>query len=104
MQVEEYGLPAAQAAIELSPEDPLVLDSLGWILVKLERYDEAQDALEHALSLDLELALPYLHLGLLALHMDDWETAREDFRQAQELDPDGPVGEQAKRLLDQYFP
>ena len=104
MQVEEYGLPAAQAAIELSPEDPLVLDSLGWILVKLERYDEAQDALEHALSLDPELALPYLHLGLLALHMDDWETAREDFRQAQELDPDGPVGEQAKRLLDQYFP
>jgi tetratricopeptide (TPR) repeat protein len=104
VQVEEYGLPAAQAALELSPDDPLVQDTLGWTLVKLERYSEAQDALEHALSLEPELALPHLHLGMLALYQDDWEAARDHLRQALELDPDGPVGEQAKGLLDQYFP
>ena len=77
---------------------------LGWTLALLERYDEAQDALEHALSLDPELAQGHLHLGIVALQMDDWEVALDHFQQARDLDVDGPVGEQAQVLLNQYFP
>jgi tetratricopeptide (TPR) repeat protein len=104
MQVEEIGLPAAQTAVELSDEDPLALDMLGWTLALLERYDEAQDTLEHALSLDPELAQGHLHLGIVSMQIDDWEVAREHLQRAQELEPDNPVGEQAQRLLNQYFP
>jgi tetratricopeptide (TPR) repeat protein len=104
MQVEEIGLPAAQTAVELSDEDPLALDMLGWTLALLERYDEAQDTLEHALSLDPELAQGHLHLGIVSMQIDDWEVAREHLQRAQELEPDNPVGEQAQRLLSQYFP
>jgi tetratricopeptide (TPR) repeat protein len=104
MQLEDVGLPAAQTAVELSGEDPLALDVLGWTLVLLERYDEARDTLEHALSLDPQLPQAHLHLGIVALQTDDWETAKEYFQQARDLDPDGPVGEQAQRLLNQYFP
>ena len=104
MQVEDVGLPAAQKAVELSGEDPLALDMLGWTLTLLERYDEARDALEHALSLDPELALGHLHLGIVEMQSDDWETARDHLRQARDLDPDGLAGEQAQLLLNQYFP
>jgi tetratricopeptide (TPR) repeat protein len=104
MQLEDIGLPAAQMAVELSGEDPLALDMLGWTLALLERYDEARDTLEHALSLDPELPQAHLHLGIVALQTDDWEAAKEHFQQASDLDPAGPVGEQAQMLLNQYFP
>ena len=104
LQVEDVGLPAAHMAVELTGEDPLALDTIGWVLTLLERYDEAQDALEHALSLDPELAQGHLHLGIVAFQTDDWETARDHWQQARDLDPDGLVGEQAQALLNQYFP
>jgi len=104
MQVEDVGLPAAQMAVELTGEDPQALDMLGWMLALLERYDEARDALEHALSLDPELASGHLHLGIVSMQIEAWETARDHFQQARTFDPDGPVGEQAQLLLNQYFP
>ena len=104
MQLEDVGLPAAQKAVELSGEDSMALDALGWTLALLERYDEAQDILEHALSLDPGLAQAHLHLGVVAMQMEDWESARDQFQQARDLDKGGPVGEQAQVLLNQYFP
>ena len=104
VQIEEIGLPAAQMAVELSGEDPLALDMLGWTLVLLGRYDEAQDALEHALNLNPELAQVHLHLGIVAMQMDDWQSAKDHFQQARDLDVDGPVDEQAQVLLNRYFP
>jgi tetratricopeptide (TPR) repeat protein len=104
MQLEDVGLPAAQMAVELSGEDPLALDVLGWTLALLERYDEARDTLEHVLSLDPQLPQAHLHLGIVALQTDDWAAAKDYFQQARDLDPGGPVGEQAQMLLNQYFP
>ncbi|MGD8402977.1 MAG: tetratricopeptide repeat protein [Anaerolineales bacterium] len=104
MQVEEVGLPAAQTAVELGGEDPLALDTLGWTLALLERYDEAQDTLEQALELDPDFAQVHLHLGIVAMQTDNWEVAGDHLRRARELDGDGPVGEQVQVLLNQYFP
>ena len=104
LQVEEVGLPAAQMAVELTGEDPLALDMLGWTLALLERYDEAQEALLHALSHDPQLAQVYLHLGIIAMQTDDWQSAKDHFQQARDLDEGGPLGEQAQVLLNQYFP
>ncbi len=104
VQVEEIGLPAAQMALELSGEDPLVLDTLGWTLALLERNNEARDALEHALSLDPNLAQAHLHLAIVSIQMEDWETALEHLQAAYNLDMDGPVGSQAKILLNRFFP
>ena len=104
MQVKDVGLPAARKAVDLNEEDPQALDMLGWTLALLGRYDQAQDALEHALRLDPALAQGHLHLGIVAMQTDDWESARDHLRQARDLDPDGPIGKQAQLLLNQYFP
>jgi tetratricopeptide (TPR) repeat protein len=104
MQVDDVGLPAAQKAVDLSGEDPLALDALGWALALLERYDEAQEVLEQAIQLDPDLSSAHLHLGIIAMQRDDWEAAQERFLKARDLDPEGPAGAQARVLLDQYFP
>jgi tetratricopeptide (TPR) repeat protein len=104
VQVEDVGLPAARMAVELSGEDPLALDMLGWTQALLGRYEQSQAALEHALELDPGLALAYLHLGMVAMQLDDWSAAHNSLLQARDLDLGGPVGEQAQLLLNQYFP
>jgi hypothetical protein len=38
------------------------------------------------------------------MQTNDWEAALAHLQQARDLDPDGPVGEQAQRLLNQYYP
>jgi len=104
VQVEEIGLPAARMAVELAEDDPITLDTLGWTLTLLERYEEAQDTLEQALELYPDFALGYFHLGIVALQTDDWQSALENLQIARDLNPGGPVGEQAQVLLNQYFP
>lgn len=104
VQVEEVGLPAARKAVALNREDPQTLDMLGWTLVLLERFEEAQDALKQALIIDPGFAPAYLHLGILAMQTSDWEVAHGNLVQARDLDADGQAGQQAQLLLNQYFP
>ena len=104
VQVETVGLSAAQMAVELTGDDPFALDTLGWVLTLLERYDEAQDVLEHAISLDPAFAQAYLHLGVLFIQLEDWENARENLSQARDLDQESFTGERAQEFLNQYFP
>lgn len=104
MQVQDVGLPAAEKAVELSGEDALALDALGWALALLERYDEAQETLEQALNFDPGLAQAHFHLGVIAMQLNDWQSVKNHLQQARDLDPGGPVGAQAQLLLNQYFP
>lgn len=104
IQVADIGLPAAQKAVDLNAEEPRSLDMLGWSLALLEKYDEAQEKLEQAIKLNPNLASGHLHLGIVAMQTGEWEAAHGHLRQARDLDPDGPVGEQAQLLLNQYFP
>ena len=71
-------------AYELSPGDFYILDSMGWILYRLGRLDEAVDFLQKALNLrnDPEVAA---HLGEVHWVMGNkqaakivWETALKD--------------------------
>ena len=71
-------------AIELKPDDFYVIDSLGWVLYRLGRYDEAIEQLRRALALsdDTEVAA---HLGEVLWVTGDrkgardvWETALKD--------------------------
>ena len=71
-------------AYELSPNDFYILDSMGWVMYRLGRLDEAVEFLQKALELrnDPEIAA---HLGEVLWVMGDkqaaekvWETALKD--------------------------
>ncbi|MDG2090594.1 MAG: tetratricopeptide repeat protein [Gammaproteobacteria bacterium] len=74
-------------AVEISPNDPAIIDSLGWVQFKLGMYDEAKINLERAFELfpDHEVAA---HLGEVLWIMGNREAAREVWQDALETQPE----------------
>ena len=82
---EAYDL--IKRALEINPGDFYVLDSMGWILYRLGRLDEATDYLRRAIALrpDPEIAA---HLGEVLWVRGDREAAREVWDTALKATPD----------------
>jgi tetratricopeptide (TPR) repeat protein len=57
-----------------------------------------------ALELAPEQAAPHFHLGVMYLQLSRAQPAYDNLVKASKLDPDGPYGWQAGRLLERYFP
>ncbi len=75
LRVEEaYGL--IETALKLAPEDPFIMDSMGWVLYRMGRHREALDYLQRAFALrpDPEIAA---HLGELLWAAGDQNQARK---------------------------
>ena len=70
-----------EKALALAPNEPAILDSMGWVLYKLGRLKEAQNYLERAYELmrDPEIAA---HLGEVLLALGDNEKALQIWQEA----------------------
>ena len=87
-------------ALELKPEEPAILDSMGWVLYRLGRPDEALGYLRKAWE--------RLRDGEIAAHLGEvlWVTGKEDearrvWKEAIEADPESRVLREAmKRFLE----
>ncbi len=77
-------------AIEIMPEDPAIIDSLGWVNYRLGNYDEAIRLLRSALSRfdDAEIAA---HLGEVLWVTGAQQEARGIWQKALKTAPDNPV-------------
>ena len=98
------GLPAARRLVELAKNDWQSNDIAGQILLDTNDPIGAEAMLKNALVLDPTQAAPFLHLGLLYMQTGDRMAAISNLTVAKTLDPDGPIGWQASRLLEKYFP
>ena len=103
IQLQEVGLPAAKKAASLAPNDPAVLDALGWTYAQAGLLYNAEENLSRAAKLNPEMALVHLHLGETYLRKGDPASALVELQTASRLDSDGPVGALAGKLLQQYF-
>ncbi len=76
-----------QRAVELAPNDPAIIDSLGWVQYRLGLYEEARENLDRAYELfpDHEVAA---HLGEVLWVMGEKSEARRVWRKALESQPD----------------
>ena len=74
-------------AIELAPNDPAIIDSLGWVQYRLGMYDEARRNLDRAYELypDPEVAA---HLGEVLWVMGERAAANRIWRGALQVQPD----------------
>ena len=80
------------------------MDVLGRALTATEQYDAAEAFFKKALVAAPQDAAPAYHLALLYLQTNQPVLAKKYFLSAQALDPTGPLGEQAARVLARYFP
>jgi tetratricopeptide (TPR) repeat protein len=104
VDVAETGLPAALKLIELSPDSWLPYDLAGQAASLLEDTSGAEGYLKKAAELAPTQAAPALHLALVYLQMGDPSRASSYLTLAKTLDPTGPYGWQAGRLLEQMVP
>jgi tetratricopeptide (TPR) repeat protein len=88
-----------ERALKLEPEDPFILDSMGWAMFKAKRYAEAVDYLRRAFGIrpDPEIAA---HFGEALWMKGDKEEARRVWRNGLQLHPDNEsLREVASRLM-----
>jgi tetratricopeptide (TPR) repeat protein len=87
-------LPEAQdliaRALSLAPEDPFIMDSMGWVLYRQGKLPEALQTLERAyrIKADPEIAA---HLGEVLWTMNRQDDARRLLKEAAKANPDNEV-------------
>jgi tetratricopeptide (TPR) repeat protein len=104
VHLDDVGLPAAQKAVDLAPDNPFALDALGWSYFSSGRYASAEQTL-----LDLIKRFPdhlpaHIHLAQTYLAQGNRAAAQEKLMYVQSIDPNGANGKTARQLLKQYFP
>lgn len=86
-------------AIALEPDNGAYLDSLGWVLYKMGRYEEALPHLRRAVELIKEDSVVYDHLAELLLKLGKRDEAISQWRRAHEVDP---ANKEIIEKLDKY--
>ncbi len=95
----DEGLGFIERAHKLSPQDPFILDSLGWAFYRMGRLDEAERYLQRALDgrPDAEIAA---HLGEVMWRKGERDKARALWKAQLDSNPDNAVlKETVKRLV-----
>lgn len=77
-------------SLQLRPGQPQVCNALGYALMELRRYPEAEATWEALLSQMPEFHLAYTNLGVCALRQDDLQSAVNYFNKGLSLQPDDP--------------
>ena len=96
----ERGLEMVRRAAELAPENGAILDSVGWGLYKLGRYEEAVDWLERAASASPGDPTINWHLGDAYARLGRDLQARFAWEHALGLDPDARERELVEARLE----
>ena len=86
-----------ERALELNPDEPAILDSMGWLAFRQGHYRQARDYLYRAFEAmpDAEVAA---HLGVVEWALGNTQKAREIWQTVLQGDPDNALIKQA--ILD----
>lgn len=102
-QVEAIGLPAALRAYEISPNDPAVLDALGYSYYLTAQYLDAEKALTRAVEIAPHFYAAQLHLALTYLVQGNRAAAYDSFVSMRDAADAGAYAQIAADLLQKYF-
>lgn len=96
-QLDE-ALQLVQQALEIKPEDPAILDSLGWVYYRLGQLKDAEQALRRAFAAfpDVEVGA---HLGEVLWQQGKHREARQIWREAAEGADDTTLIDEARQRL-----
>jgi tetratricopeptide (TPR) repeat protein len=95
----DKGLELAQRARELSPDDPTVADTLGWILFHKGQFADALPLLQESADKNLADAEVQYHLGIDLYMLGREGPARTAFERSIAGVTDSPVKDDARRRL-----
>lgn len=93
-------IPYAERAAEVLPNDPFILDTLGWTLFKAGRLDRAEEPLRRAIEISPS-AENHLHLASVLARTDRAQKAEIYLRRAAELRPSDETLAEILRLAEE---
>lgn len=95
----QEALPLAQRAVEITPNDPNALDTLGWIYMQTGDLANAEVALRRSVDLE-KSATNHKNLAEVLIKKGDDSGAQTYLRRAAELRPDPETNAEINRLMD----
>jgi tetratricopeptide (TPR) repeat protein len=103
--IQQLALPAARQALLLNHDDPVSLDLMGQIYIRLDDPLTAERFLLRSLETNPDYASAHLHLGFLYLMSGETQKALDELTIARSLaQPGSSIADQAWRLLQSNFP
>ena len=98
-----FALSFAEFAVNKKPTDADILDTYGWVLFLLGRYEEALVYVKKAYGLDHKIFCINYHLGQIYLAMNNFESAQYHLEKQVALNPDDRYGLLAEKVLKDNF-
>ena len=95
----QKALHLARIAESQAPNDPNVLDTLGWVYYKQKAYDLAIFKFLESIKINPNSPYPHLHLGWAYYDTGRFEKAREHMKIALNLNPDVKGGDKARSII-----
>ena len=78
----------AKKAIEIEPENPSYLDTIGWVYYKLRDFKKAKKYISQSVELNDKNAIVLEHLGDVLMETNDTDEAVELYKKALFIDQD----------------
>ena len=97
--VQDKGLPAAERALALLPDEAIAHDLYGWGLFLSGAVTQARVTLEEALALDAQRAMTHFHLAQVYARLGGVSLARAHYQRVMDLDAGDTLRPQAERDL-----
>jgi tetratricopeptide (TPR) repeat protein len=97
----DKALELAYRARSAAPDDPHVADTLGWILYKKDKVEQALTSLQLSVNKLPDNAEVQYHLGMALYKQGNLEAAKQALRQALQLGTAFPGADEARRVLAQ---
>lgn len=101
--IEEIGLPSAQQAVSLAPNDAANIDALGYVYFLSGRYSNAELTFLQAIELSPQYFPAHLHLAMNYLAQGNRTAAYNSLTYVRDADA-GIYRQSALQLLNKYFP
>ncbi|MBN1297780.1 tetratricopeptide repeat protein [bacterium] len=89
-----------RVAVDADPENAAYLDSMGWVLFRLGRYEEAFDYLDRALRQYTEDPVVINHMIRILIALDRTDAAREMLRKALESFPNNEDLQDTRKMME----
>ena len=100
-ETREKALELAETARKVAPEEPLIADTLAWILYKRGTYERALSLSKESVTKIPNNAEVQYHLGMVYYKLDDKEAAWLALNRALEISSDFPGVDEARTVLEE---
>jgi tetratricopeptide (TPR) repeat protein len=89
----------AQTALELAPQSPLIMDTVGFVHYQRKEYAKAEPVLKKAADLGAKIAPIHYHLGMTYYRLGKKEDAVASLKRSLQLDERFPEAAEARKVL-----